>query len=910
MPPASPSWISLRGNRSTSMPQIRRSSGGGGPLKLWAQSILSGVGVTTPSPTKKKKPTTSLSERRRTLVAERQRHFQVPPTRGNLSFSANNNANAAKHQQIESPPDRRDNLPANVRVGIVLAHLQEHLPKYCELLQEPTFVNCQEACQDLAKAIARSMPTSTGSPKANTNTTTAGAAGGSSSSPHSTSSPISTPSPSRSPLLSLFGAASARLESSPPTRNFIMDSAMALEREWERYTMPLQLLAAAEALYANLHHAQDAYLANQLEGLYRWISDDLTLVKETLCDSVVTRNNSTAAGGSAPGNPSSASSSPPNYNDHRRKFLQETAQTIGPILLLLASMAKQRYRLIQYQATIWDNNNANNNANNANGNKKQFGLLGEAFDKLGKSWTNEAAKSSGPVANSLVESLSNELAIWKHLLETANYLEKCRFMESILSSRKTKVRLNPKSQLKMQQWFVSTLQQMIASSYLYFDRVHTFAKPLYGFQNAAFLDTENTNKSRMGGSPHALDDKVLDFLHKQQKSGTADVAVTIVHDAVQTSNLHMERGFTLGEESATTTSTTTTGAEDESSFKYNNELETARLHWPAVYIRSTKYHGEAQVGVSSLLGGKRRSASRKHFEDGNTSSFSEHYKRWGSKDSSASTPTATKKALKEANEAAIQRNTLEYAPDQGSASWPHTEWESIVGLVTGSGDLPSTARLVLSNREASTVTEEHGYGFFKSLLGQSSSTPTPMTQKAGKEQQQVQMECVVRRANNGRSAFWLAELSEFSWLVVLTKAEEQESRWHRRRGSRFDDVEEFVQLLVSNLRVENCFQTLPTEDLQEFPFERYLLQGIESVNDWNEKSAEDFLSSVKYAFGLSARKPKQGDPTGMYNRRFRIGNNSPSTMMPQQQPPKAPQVTMDSSAMAFFLGSDLMYGFA
>ncbi|CAJ1959167.1 unnamed protein product [Cylindrotheca closterium] len=889
MPPASPSWISLRNNRANSMPVQRprrgqrggNGDGGGahGRLKLWAQSILEGVGVSSPSPRK-----VSQRDRRRSLLAERQRQFQVPPPHGNLSFSSshhhhrhNSKTNKVENINHNSPTQQDSSIPANVRVGIVLVHLQEHLPEYCQLLQEPTFVNCQEACQVLAKAIAKSMPSSIhaggGSPKNNNG------------SPHSASSPSrSTPSPSRSPLRSLFGSGR---DSSPPTRSLIVDSALALEREWERYTMPLQLLAASEALYANLHHAQDVYMANHLEGLYRWLADDLTLVKETLCDSVL------ATRGGAAASATSNSKASPTYH-HRRKFLQQTAQRIAPILLLLAAMAKQRSRLIQYQATIWDNNN-----------KKQFGLLGEALENLGKAWNNEWSTnvkiSDVPETSSLVESLSNELTIWKHLLETANYLEKCRFTESILSSRKTKVRLNPTSTLKIQQWFVTTLQQMIASSYLYFDRVHTFAKPLYGFQNASFVDSENAANSRMGGSPHALEHKVLEFLHKQQKSGTADVAVTIVHDAVQTSNLHMERGFTLMEsEDASSSTVTTTAAEekDESSSSKYTELETSRLHWPAVYIRSTKHHGEAQIGVS-LLGVKRRAAtSRRQTKEDNSSSFTDHYKRWGSNNnkdanSNASGPTTNNKASNEASEAATQRNTLEYAPAQGSASWPHTEWESIVGLITGSGDLPSTARLV-SNQAASTVTEDHG--FFK-FLGQS----TPSLTQLGKDPLQVHMECVVRRSNNGRTAFWLAELSEFSWLVVLTKTEE-ESRWHRRRGSRFDDVEEFVQLLVSKLRVENCFQTLP-KDLQEFPFERDLLQGMESANDWNETSAEDFLLSVKYSFGLSTRKPKV-DPH-KYNRRFRIGNNSPSI----PQPPK-PQGTMDSSAMAFFLGSDLMYGLA
>lgn len=339
---------------------------GGGKLKSWAQSILSGVGVAT-SPDKKAR-SSLISERRRSIVPDR--HFQVPQ-HGNFSFSTYN--------KVESPPTQ-ESLPANVRAGIVLVHLQEQLPKYCQLLQEPTFTNAQEACQLLAKAIARSLPSSNGSPK--------------NGSPHSSSSPGDGPSPGRSPLRSFFGGR----DTSPPTKKNMLDSAAALEREWERYTMPLQLLATAEALYANLHHAQDSYLASaSLEGLYRWLLDDLALVKETLCDSVGT----TTA----------------NQDDLRSQFLQETAQKLAPVFLLLASLAKQRCRLIQYQSTLWET-----------GGRKQFGLMAEAMENMGKNWTNEWGLKGGPITSGLVESLSNELAIWKHLLETASYLEKCRYV--------------------------------------------------------------------------------------------------------------------------------------------------------------------------------------------------------------------------------------------------------------------------------------------------------------------------------------------------------------------------------------------------------------------------------------------------------------------------------------------------
>jgi hypothetical protein len=94
---------------------------------------------------------------------------------------------------------------------------------------------------------------------------------------------------------------------------------------------------------------------------------------------------------------------------------------------------------------------------------------------------------------------------------------------------------------------------------------------------------------------------VLDFLHCQEKAGDLTIAVSDVLDAVTTSNLRIERGFTVVENPTVYTA-------------QMKEGEAARFQWPAVYMRST-LQGLATTPTSSLpghlLGNMRQSSSCK-----------------------------------------------------------------------------------------------------------------------------------------------------------------------------------------------------------------------------------------------------------------------------------------------------------
>jgi hypothetical protein len=447
-----------------------------------------------------------------------------------------------------------------------------------------------------------------------------------------------------------------------------------------------------------------------------------------------------------------------------------------------------------------------------------------------------------------------------------------------LSSQKTKLRLNLTSTTHMQQWLLQTLQRLIALFQVYFDRVHTFAKPLYGFQNVALVDTDDSKKTLIGGAHDSLVDvQVLDFLHRQQKSGSSALAVTVVLDAVRTSNLDMERGFTVVDSSV-----------EDSKL---SDLETTRLQWPAVYMRSTKYRGESQAG-GGLLGGKRRTTNRTQDEElPKNSSFADHYIRWST---DASSPTRSNEKTYEKD---MQLNFQEYAPGEGGTSWPHSEWNNLVRLMNEKGDMPLTSNPMSASEASPEISDD---GFFH-WLGNSG-----LSNFLENEPSPAQTRTRLKRTSGG-TAFYISALSDFAWLIVMTKAEE-ESRWHRRRGSKIEDeVEEFLEHLSSLLRIADLFNSSHDQKMRRNSAAQQhgidLVQEIRNGGNWNDENVQDLVQSLKVAFGLKSNNNSfAAEPLkASYNMGFR------SRKSPKVRPLTRASAKLDVSAMAFFLGADLMH---
>lgn len=504
---------------------------------------------------------------------------------------------------------------------------------------------------------------------------------------------------------------------------------------------------------------------------------------------------------------------------------------------------------------------------------KVFPLIVVAKTKLGTQKALVATIPHGPRSRRQGQHLFYRTKL-DELTKLFFYSELYRFSETILNCQKTKMRLNCKSDTRMQQWLLRTLQRLISMFQIYFDRVHAFAKPLYGFDSGAALrDTDENKDARIGGAKNFMDDLVLDFIQTQQKLGTSAVAVTVVLDAVRTSNFRMERGFTVVDSSV-----------DESQL---SDLETTRLQWPAVYMRTTKHHGVTQAG-GGLLGVKRRTSNRKlEDEQRRNASITEHYIRWSS---DASGPARTNDAAKEKD---VLLNFQEYAPGSGSSSWPHSEWNNLVHLINEKEKPP----LPQSTSESLDISDD---GFFKFLAngGLSSfleSEPSPSPTTTG-----------LKRTID-HTSFYITPLNDFASLIVMTKAEE-ESRWHRRRGSKIeDDVEKFLDDFSCLLRVADLFRASHDQEIRRNATAKQhgidFVQEVRNGGNWNDEDVQDLVQSLKVAFGLQSNlKPFAAEPL---NPSYKMG-------LRLRKSPKLRQINrtsakLDVSAVAFFLGTDLMH---
>ena len=377
--PQSPSWISIRkNNRSTSLPRIRldrrdspsyfedgsRETAGRVGVRSWAKTFLSGAASAVT------KSSTTLS----------------PPT------------NPLPFRKTASSISRRRRTPV---LTLALLKLDEQLTTYCERLKDPSWSNVEAACDLLSRTIATASPTTTssGSPATPSSHHSLVVVG----SPQSPRSPtllgLSPSSSSRSPIRNWLTRGSESSTTSPPTT--VSTSAMALEGEWEKFIIPLFLLAGAEAIYASLGHAQNTHIATQLKELYQHIINELNQIREILCDPFLEQQQ---------------------QHDDKQQLLQqqqppilamyyERAVSVANTLHALVNIAQTRCRLIPMQSIMWESSFS-----------IQFGDL----NRLLENTILPSIEMENSKATPMIQALKEETEAWKHLTETAYSLERCR----------------------------------------------------------------------------------------------------------------------------------------------------------------------------------------------------------------------------------------------------------------------------------------------------------------------------------------------------------------------------------------------------------------------------------------------------------------------------------------------------
>lgn len=294
----------------------------------------------------------------------------------------------AAHSPTHSPSQSRLRKRPTVRrtpvLTLALLKLDENLREFCQLLQDPTYENVQKACGILESSVAT----------ASSLLDHAGNHVSVEVSPTRTS-------PSLSPLTSWFTGASHPSTSSPTS------SAVALEGEWEKFSNPLIVFAGLEGIYASLLHAESSELARSLSKLYERTIEDLSVVRETLCDPFLPSSLSEDE------NPlASVDASIDGSGSNKLLSYRENAIKVASSLDAIKSTCQCRRKMLWQQRELWSSADSVNLHDASTMYQSLLPLVKEI----------DTTSHANPISTNL----THEVEAWYHLMEMALSIEQLR----------------------------------------------------------------------------------------------------------------------------------------------------------------------------------------------------------------------------------------------------------------------------------------------------------------------------------------------------------------------------------------------------------------------------------------------------------------------------------------------------
>lgn len=282
-------------------------------------------------------------------------------------------------------------------------------------------------------------------------------------------------------------------------------------------------------------------------------------------------------------------------------------------------------------------------------------------------------------------------------------------------------------------WAKTAFQDFLSMMPLIFDRIHAFAHPLYGFDQQVLLEATQKERTFQSDSKGVvdLDSIVSNFLRRQEKASGTPTSVAIV---LNTEGLQDDEGESQDcqtsqpsrEQTRPATKPTRLAPRVELGFALhknsmhppgegNNRIEnfgTTALPilgqgqgsssapeskiWPPIYLRSSmrlkdppnRGSGNTNGGNFSLINGMRRNAASVNRGSGtglempqnsprSSSSHLSNRTSWSSENAGASPRSKYTRSPNSNRSLLANGNVLEYEPDSGSASWPHSEWPQL-----------------------------------------------------------------------------------------------------------------------------------------------------------------------------------------------------------------------------------------
>lgn len=433
-----------------------------------------------------------------------------------------------------------------------------------------------------------------------------------------------------------------------------------------------------------------------------------------------------------------------------------------------------------------------------------------------------------------------------------------RFAETILALKKWQKCLpNSQPSTRLHAWLAKAHQGFLSLLPIYFDRVLAFANPLYGF-DPAFL-----NKNKEPASD--LEERMLDFLRRQEKLGGPATAICLVLDAATTNVEMIEQGYRVA------------GSRSLDNSDSNDTYHALQRQWPAIYARST-------INLSAATNALVSTAAH--------SSGSGIRGSWA-----LDSPRVVKKSTN------TEWTVLEYGPDVGkAASFPHSEWQTLTDILGSEKNFNSNG---LPPREASGSSKRYQAISFHEELSVPDDGSVGLTALG---------DPLFRGSHHNRglpssfpdrlpkSSFYTVPVNESVSMVVVVKPE-KENRWHRKWGRIADeDVLEFLESTALLLRVSTVFsRNIPPSPS---PSTSLLVSPRAEATLWDEVTLRRLLHSIKRSFDL------RSVPTHDTLRSSLARSNSPAPSnvrfvdLPGGRPHQR-EVSNAKSAAILFLGPDL-----
>ena len=457
-----------------------------------------------------------------------------------------------------------------------------------------------------------------------------------------------------------------------------------------------------------------------------------------------------------------------------------------------------------------------------------------------------------------------------------------------MSLRRFQTNIQIPARTRIEKWFDESCRILISLLPIYFDRVASFAKPLYGFEPV--LPPPSTT------SPFAKnwEAQVTEFLRKQEKGGGPPTAVAVVLDALGADNLHVERGYQ--------------GRREEAKEVDARELPE-RVLWPAVYLRSTLHLDQTS---SHHL---QRSPSGR----GRQGSSSKFLSEWGSSQASSSEQLSSRifgspsirnldidpHVLKPKN------HILEYGPEGHATSWPHNDWAALVSLLEISPVSEEAAEDVMladGTKESFRMAEELVAVTYReddqvpTALPETKTTWKPSLERAvrmfgvyANSETNAPVDAhAVREHRKQRSTFHIVTLSKYLSMVVMVKDEEDGHFLRRRTPLSDEQIRAFMNDMAVHWNITRRFspeslpRALSTTRIELFH------------EEWDTPRILDLIHKIKSTFGLRpASFPLGEGPRGISF----LGMNSPKKAPRRLRDP--PVVEDTHAAATFFLGPEL-----